>query len=40
VNEADEIEMADLAELELQTAAQMPVYKSSDVKPHEIYQNT
>lgn len=39
VNEADEIEMADLAELELQ-AAQLPCYKSSDVKPHEIYQNT
>ena len=40
VKDADEIEMAYLTEMDLQNAAPMPVYQTSDMKPHEIYQNT
>ena len=32
--------MVNFAEVDYQNAQPIPVYKGSDVKPHEIYENT
>ena len=41
VDQKDEgIEMVNFAEVDYQNAQPIPVYKGSDVKPHEIYENT